>query len=166
MRKTLSSLCATALAASLLALPAVPAGAAAIYAPQTSPATAGSNFIDVQYRILKDEGMARQRHSGDDWGRRAAPRRDFNRRGFHQRGGSYYYNGHRGYRHHRPGYRQYNGWWFPPAAFIAGAIIGGAMNNSQGLTAHERRCYARYKSYRASDNTYQPYNGPRRQCTL
>jgi hypothetical protein len=31
-------------------------------------------------------------------------------------------------------------------------------------TAHERWCYARYRSYRAWDNTFQPYNGPRRQC--
>ncbi len=33
-----------------------------------------------------------------------------------------------------------------------------------GGNAHVRSCYARYRSYRASDNTYQPYNGPRRQC--
>lgn len=25
-------------------------------------------------------------------------------------------------------------------------------------------CYARYRSYRVEDNSYQPYNGPRRQC--
>ncbi|WP_348631649.1 BA14K family protein [Mesorhizobium sp. M6A.T.Cr.TU.014.01.1.1] len=25
-------------------------------------------------------------------------------------------------------------------------------------------CYSRYRSYRAYDNTYQPYYGPRRQC--
>jgi hypothetical protein len=30
---------------------------------------------------------------------------------------------------------------------------------------HTRKCSERYKSYRAEDNTYQPYNGgPRRQC--
>lgn len=28
------------------------------------------------------------------------------------------------------------------------------------------RCRARYASYRASDNTYQPFSGPRRLCTL
>ncbi|MCB8828228.1 BA14K family protein, partial [Escherichia coli] len=27
-----------------------------------------------------------------------------------------------------------------------------------------RWCYNRYRSYRAYDNTYQPNNGPRRQC--
>jgi hypothetical protein len=28
------------------------------------------------------------------------------------------------------------------------------------------RCQGRYQSYRAFDNTYQPFNGPRRRCTL
>ena len=28
------------------------------------------------------------------------------------------------------------------------------------------RCRARYQSYRPSDNTFQPYNAPRRQCDL
>lgn len=30
--------------------------------------------------------------------------------------------------------------------------------------AHVRWCYNRYRSYRASDNTFQPYHGPRRSC--
>ncbi|MCV0409108.1 MAG: BA14K family protein [Rhizobiaceae bacterium] len=31
--------------------------------------------------------------------------------------------------------------------------------------AHVRDCFSRYRSYRVSDNTYQPYGGgPRRQC--
>ncbi|PBC03276.1 BA14K family protein [Mesorhizobium sp. WSM3860] len=30
--------------------------------------------------------------------------------------------------------------------------------------AHVQWCYDRYRSYRAWDNTFQPYNGPRRQC--
>jgi hypothetical protein len=29
---------------------------------------------------------------------------------------------------------------------------------------HVRWCYNRYRSYRAWDNTFQPYHGPRRQC--
>ena len=29
---------------------------------------------------------------------------------------------------------------------------------------HVDWCYARYKSYRHWDNTFQPYHGPRRQC--
>jgi hypothetical protein len=27
------------------------------------------------------------------------------------------WRGHRGYRYRRPGYRMYNGFWYPPAAF-------------------------------------------------
>ena len=30
--------------------------------------------------------------------------------------------------------------------------------------AHLQWCYRRYRSYRASDNTFQPYHGPRRKC--
>lgn len=30
--------------------------------------------------------------------------------------------------------------------------------------AHVSYCYDRYRSYRASDNTFQPNHGPRRQC--
>lgn len=33
-----------------------------------------------------------------------------------------------------------------------------------GSSAHVRWCYDRYRSYRAWDNTFQPYHGPRRQC--
>lgn len=33
-----------------------------------------------------------------------------------------------------------------------------------GTDAHANWCYARYRSYRAYDNTFQPYYGPRRQC--
>lgn len=82
-----------------------------------------------------------------------------------------HWRGHRGYRDYRPGYRRHNGYWFPPAAFIAGAIIGGAIASQEPPIryrprggAHEEWCYNRYRSYRASDNTFQPYNGPRRQC--
>jgi len=54
----------------------------------------------------------------------------------------------------------------------AGAIIGGALAQPRyapprryvGGNSHVNWCYSRYRSYRAYDNTYQPYNGPRRQC--
>jgi hypothetical protein len=52
---------------------------------------------------------------------------------FYQRGGYGYYNGHRGDRHQHAGWRQYNGYWFPPSAFI-GAAIGGAILG--GIIAH------------------------------
>ncbi|SFZ82444.1 BA14K-like protein [Devosia enhydra] len=92
-------------------------------------------------------------------------------RNFERRGNNYYYNNHRGYRERRPGYRYHNGWWFPPAAFVFGSIVGGAIasgiaRESRGgsYSAHVAWCSDRYRSYRASDNTFQPYNGPRQQC--
>ena len=36
---------------------------------------------------------------------------------------------------------------------------------STGLSqSHVNWCYDRYRSYRAYDNSFQPYNGPRQQC--
>lgn len=82
-----------------------------------------------------------------------------------------YWNGYRGYNSYRDGYRRNNdGWWYPLAAFGAGAIIGGAIAQPapqpvyRSSNNHVQWCYNRYKSYRASDNTFQPYNGPRQQC--
>ncbi|WP_117196183.1 BA14K family protein [Rhizobium terrae] len=43
----------------------------------------------------------------------------------------------------------------------AGAIIGGAIAPQRQDSSS---CASRYRSYRASDNTYQPYSGPRRAC--
>ncbi|WP_436252354.1 BA14K family protein [Neorhizobium sp. LjRoot104] len=83
----------------------------------------------------------------------------------------------RDYRRHRRG---------PDAGAIIGglalgAIIGGALAQPRyerryapryypprryirGGNAHVNWCYARYRSYRAYDNTFQPYYGPRQQC--
>ncbi len=36
--------------------------------------------------------------------------------------------------------------------------------NSYYGNDHVSWCYNRYRSYRAYDNTFQPYYGPRRQC--
>jgi hypothetical protein len=91
-------------------------------------------------------------------------------RGYHRQSNRHYYNGHRGYSNYRPGYRQRNGWWFPAGAFAAGALIGGAIaaqpgsSASSGGSGHVAWCSQQYRSYRASDNTFQPYNGPRQQC--
>lgn len=83
-----------------------------------------------------------------------------------------YHNGYRGYNSYRPGYRRYNDYWYPLAAFGAGAIIGGAIASQPRYVApsgginprHVSWCENRYRSYRAYDNTFQPYNGPRQQC--
>ncbi|MDQ0559525.1 hypothetical protein QO004_001303 [Rhizobium mesoamericanum] len=85
-----------------------------------------------------------------------------------------WYGGYRGYPYYRSGYRYYNGYWFPLAAFGAGSVIGGAIVSQPTYVApapvptlvsgHVAWCQARYRSYRVYDNTFQPYNGPRQQC--
>ncbi|SHM12873.1 BA14K family protein [Roseibium suaedae] len=116
-------------------------------------------------------------------------RRDHHRpnghRGYYRQNGHHYYNGHRGYRERRRGYQEYNGWWFPPAAFALGAVIGSqAVTPQQALPPkqyremrremaprgrglgpdHYRWCSNRYRSYDPRSNTFQPYNGPRQAC--
>lgn len=90
--------------------------------------------------------------------------RENRRRGWH--------NGHRGYNRYRRGYRRHSdGWWYPLAAFGAGAIIGGAIANEGRVRdggdlnpRHVEWCYDRYRSYRAYDNSFAPYGGGRQQC--
>lgn len=59
--------------------------------------------------------------------------------------------------------------------FAMGAIVGSALARPRyvvpprrfrpvGSSAHVRWCYARFRSYRSWDNTFQPFRGPRRQC--
>jgi hypothetical protein len=150
MKKLVSGLCAGGLAATF-ALTGIPATAAPVFAPPA--ASVQSDVIQVQDGMKWRKRNARK---GDDW------------RGddFRRSGNSAYYNGHRGYRYQRRGYREYNGFWFPAGAFIAGALITGAIvnNNNGGGSSHVEWCYDRYRSYRAYDNTFQPNYGQRRQC--
>ncbi|RUW48620.1 MULTISPECIES: BA14K family protein [unclassified Mesorhizobium] len=86
----------------------------------------------------------------------------------------------------RHGRRYYHGGYYDDgAAAILGLGLGlglGSMYNNYNnydyyapaprryyragrlSSAHVRWCYNRYRSYRAYDNTFQPYNGPRQQC--
>ncbi len=168
MFKIVSTVCAAAM---MFTLPLTTPGFAM---PKAAPSWVEQGATQVQ--VERDWRRGDRQWRGDrnwrggdrDWrrGDRRGPRYSG---GWERRGDNYYLRGHRGYRHHRPGYRQHNGWWFPPAAFIAGAIIGGAIAEPPVQyrprgNAHIDWCYDRYRSYRASDNTYQPYNGPRRQC--
>jgi hypothetical protein len=139
MKKFVSGILAAALATSLAATAVISANAAPVFLPKGASAS-----TDVQQ-------VAWRGHN-----------RVYVRRGHH------YWRGHRGYRHYRHGYKRHGDFWFPLAAFATGAIISGAIANDRPAygSSHEQRCYARYRSYRAYDNTYQPYNGPRRQCTL
>ena len=97
--------------------------------------------------------------------------------GIHWYGGHVYFNGHRGYRHHKRGYRKHRGYWFPHRAFIVvyprhRHVYFPRYRAPQPVKpriirlshAHVRWCDAKYRSYRHSDNTFQPYHGPRKQC--
>lgn len=139
--------------------------------PLASPAQTTGGSGDIQ--LVRDhsgrfEGRRiwRERRGERGWRSDRGWRRD---RGWRADRGERrgWYRGHRGYRYARPGYRNHNGYWFPLAAFGAGAIVGGAIANDRGYVgggSHVNWCANRYRSYRAYDNTYQPYGGPRRQC--
>ena len=135
MHKTISTICAAAaLAVGLTALPA--------------------NAASIQY------GDAQLQNAQFSFGFSTGDR-------FQRRGDFYYYNGHRGYRDRRPGFRFYNGFWFPSAAFSFGFSVGRDRDWDRGDRSWARHvdwCYDRYRSYRESDNTFQPYNGPRQEC--
>lgn len=128
-----------------LALPVSAGPAFTRVAPQTALGQATENVIEVQHR------------------------RNHRHHRLERRGGHTYYRGYRGSRSPKPGYRRHGNYWFPPAAFALGAIVGGAIASQPSARAerydpHVAWCYEKYRSYRASDNTFQPYNGPRRPC--
>lgn len=162
MKKLLTTFFAATMALTGVAVTAAPIMAAPI-APMIQPESPTTTAAEqVQYRRWP------RAYRGGHYG---------NRSGFYRRGGDGYYNGHRGYRNYRRGYRRHNDFWFPAGAFIAGAIIGGALSGPSydpyyeprrvyrgGGNAHVRWCHNRYRSYRAYDNTFQPYNGRRQQC--
>lgn len=142
MRIATAFTAAAVLATSFVPVSAAPVMPAASIAVQTS----ANQATEVQYN----------RHSRD--------RRYYrNDRRVYREG---YYNGHRGYRERRSGYRYHNGYWFPLAAFATGAIIGGAITNQPRASAssHYQWCANRYRTYRASDNTYAPRAGVRATC--
>ncbi len=55
-------------------------------------------------------------------------------------------------------------------AIALGTILYNQNRNYHGrydqgrADAHINWCYNRFRSYRDFDNTFQPYNGPRREC--
>lgn len=82
-------------------------------------------------------------------------------------GGNGWYRGHRGYRDYRPGYRRHGNYWYPLAAFGAGALIGGALaapsRPSYG-SRHVQWCSERYRTYDPASDTYVPSVGVRARC--
>ncbi len=136
--------CAVAIAAAVSAV--APASALPLTVP-TVAADAAGDVTNIQYQSSN----------------RSA---DVDRRGYWVDGNNGYYNGHRGYRYARPGWRSHNGWWFPPAAFALGVIVGQGVQPGyrQLPNRHYRWCENTYNSYRRSDNTFRHNYGGRRTC--
>lgn len=101
------------------------------------PAVSSANVVDIQYR---DHG---RRYGQRNWRQRhwRGPRHHNPRRHFGPRPGFSF--------HYGPPPRHYG----PPPRQAYRLPV-----------AHVRWCDNRYRSYRASDNSFQPYNGPRQQC--
>ena len=103
-----------------------------------------------------------------DNGRRWYPRRHYYRDRSYYRDRDYYRDDRYGRYHRR--YRHHDNTGAIIGGLAAGALIGGIIASqpraysSRGYSSHAEYCYARYRSYRAYDNTYQPNYGPRRQC--
>ncbi|TIM94135.1 MAG: BA14K family protein [Mesorhizobium sp.] len=157
MNRITTSLLAATLSATFVAAEAVSVNAQSNYVPQSQAAM--PDVQTVQYREWRK----------DRYNRNFSRDRSFSRdRNFSRNRGAYW-TGHRGYREYRPGYRRHGDYWFPLAAFATGALITGAIINNEnnrvyGGNAHVQWCYDRYRSYRASDNTFQPNYGPRKEC--
>ena len=159
MRNLKTSIGIGALALALTATSVTPSFAGPFPAAPSVAST--SEVTQVQFQAFGDRDGRwdrDRRDRRDRWDRRADSRHEW--------------RGHRGYRDSRPGYRRHSdGYWYPLAAFGAAAIIGSAIANgnktTRTVTVYDRAaewCSNRYRSYRASDNTYQPLSGPRVQC--
>ncbi len=150
MRLTSKSL-VVALSALFATTPLVPAGAMPLPVAKVQPVQTGESVQLVDHRFHGRRYWRGHRH---DAGRRWYPRGRYD----NWRGGYRY--GHR--------YRHRDNAWVPFAIMGMGAMIGSAVANDRrayvGGSSHVRWCANRYRSYRAYDNTFQPYNGPRRQC--
>jgi hypothetical protein len=144
MRRLLATLAFSGLLALGLSAASGPAQATALPAASAAAKSAtmlgtatGANLVEVSHR---------RRH----WDDRRHDRR------WRHRGprASFYFEF--GPRHVYPPY-------YAPPHYVRPPYV--APRPAYGLSAaHVNWCYARYRSYRAWDNTFQPYYGPRRAC--
>ena len=104
MKKFISGMCATALAATFAVTSIVPVNAAPIFVPRAKAVQDEAGRADV---IQVQDGFRYKRRNWNN------TNNNWNRNNFHRSGNYGWYNGHRGYRYKRYGYRYYNGFWFP-----------------------------------------------------
>jgi len=139
----------------MLSVPAV-AGPPPANTPAVPAATVSRDIVKV-----RDERWRRPPHHGN-WNRP------------HRPAGSHWRAPHHGGQWHRPRPPRHNYYrpYYRGSGFYFGLGLGvpaypyvePRRYYRPSGNAHVNWCYNRYRSYRAWDNTFQPYHGPRRQC--
>jgi hypothetical protein len=160
-----------------------PSAAGPIMQPDLSipTSTAAPNVTPV--RDSWAGGNNNRQFNNDNWRWRRSGNWDGGRRHWHGGGGNWNGGDNWRWRHGRHHYRGGRYYDDGASAAILGLGLGlglGSMYNNNDYydrpaprryyragrlsSAHVQWCYNRYRSYRAYDNTFQPYNGPRQQC--
>jgi hypothetical protein len=153
-------------------------------APGGMPANPAAQDTGTLIRVQGDGRYSDCLRGGDCWRGRSGGfegRREFRR----EWRGNRHWDGNRHWRGDRRDWRRYNRRYYRP--YYGRSYYGGSgiyfdfsvpsyryyeprryyaprRVYRGGDSAHVQWCYNRYRSYRSWDNTYQPYNGPRRQC--
>src|SRR5687768_2610287 len=99
MRKMLSGICASALAAAVALTGILPAQAAPVFVPQTAQTSSDVQTVQDGPRWMKRQFNRNRNGDNRRWSGNRSGRNDTRR--FVRRGDNYYFNGHRGYRQHR-----------------------------------------------------------------
>jgi hypothetical protein len=157
-----------------LGLASAPSMSAPLQTRTAMPATTAAAPIEIQQWRHRAHGGVQPRHRADRrWDRPRHHGRHWDRPRHHgshwNRGGPRFHH-HHAHRPYRPIYRQpapYIDLYVPGPRYVPGPYYAPRYNYraARNLTAaHVNWCHNRYRSYRAYDNTFQPYNGPRRQC--
>jgi hypothetical protein len=134
----------------------------------------GTGIVLIQ-REFRGDGRYSRRGDGRRYWRRNWDRGDRWRDRRHWRGDRYR-GGNRYRRHYRRGWYD-NDWYGGSGIYLNFGLPAYNYYDPYyapryaprrvyrgGGSAHVQWCYNRYRSYRAYDNTFQPYNGPRQQC--
>jgi BA14K-like protein len=161
MRRLISAICAATLFASANA---VPARAVPPIAPP--PIEVNDLVVQAKYKC-RDCSRSRSSHRRGHSSRKYYGNNHHYKKNYNKHYNKKYYakRRHKNYNYHSNN-RYWDDdddyWWGVPGVFLGAAILGSTLYASNN--SHVGWCYKRYRSYRASDNTFQPYHGPRRRC--